>query len=180
MLDTYLHFPGSKAEHSQLSSAIAVRAKLSCTKASLATSLWKPQIHCKLCLSTSFTDEKQTKKRYASSLSPFYFAQDHRMANTFYLLQKQPFLPWQLSLWNLLILSSQQGSHSPQHASTTFFSEDSSNTVWDFILASRVSLSIWTRTTPKVTHSRAYPAGWHNEKLKTALNTSYGVLFWQK
>lgn len=156
MFGTYLHFPGRKAEHSQLSSVIAVRAKLSCTKASIAASLWKPQIHCELCLSTSFTDEKQTKKRYASSLSPFYFGQDHRMTNTFYLLQKQ-------------LDSSLCGTYSASQPSRAviplsmlpphFFSEDSSNAVWDFILASTVSLSIWTRSTPKVTHTRAYPAG---------------------
>lgn len=178
MFDTYLHFLGRKAEHSQLSSVIAVRAKLSSTKASITTSLWKPQIHCTLFV--YFFHWWKTKKRYASSLSPFHFGQDHRKTNTFYLLQKQPFLPWQLFLWNLPSLSTQQGIHSPQHASPTFFSGDSSNAVWDFILASTVSLSIWTRTTPRVTHSRAYPAGGHNEKLKIVLNTSYSVLFWQK
>lgn len=66
----------------------------------------------------------------------------------------------------------------PRDASTTSFSEDSSNAVWDFILASTASLSFWTRTTPKVAHSRANPASWHNEKLKTVPDTSYSVLFW--
>lgn len=56
MFDVYLHFPGRRAEYSQPSSVIAMRAKLSRTKASTATSLWKPQIHHLLCLSTSFAD----------------------------------------------------------------------------------------------------------------------------
>ena len=65
-------------------------------------------------------------------------------------------------------------------SSTTPFSEDSSNAVWDFILASIAVLSFWTRATPKVTHSRANPASWHNKKLKTILDTSYSVLSWLK
>lgn len=54
------------------------------------------------------------KVKYSSSLSSSRFCQDHRRTNTFYLLQHEPFLPWEPSLRNLPHLSTQLGNLPPR------------------------------------------------------------------
>lgn len=70
-------------------------AKLSRTKASTVTSLWKPQIHRLLCLSTSFSSLK--KNKYSSSLSSSRCCPDHRRTNPFYRLGV--IVTWLKCLW---------------------------------------------------------------------------------